>query len=276
MFNYNFFDYKDFIPAEDKQNVMWSLSHILFIILASLAIILLCIFLRKTKKEKIDRYLKILSVVMIVLEIIKISWESYWDIKMGHGFNINGLLPLYTCSMFMYVLPFVAWGKGKVKEIALAFLTTLSIFAGLTNFVMPPIFNDYPFFSYASFMSLNYHFLMVFTGFFLIVSKYYMPNIKSIFKAFIPVLIFSALVIPFDYYMYYVKDNPWVDYMQYLHAYNVPVLQDVARGLNDKGLTFLNTLMMMIVYLGITSLFAVIFQSIYKLFKIKQSNRGIE
>ncbi len=273
MLNYNFFDYKDFIPDEDKQNVMWSTEHIVFIILAVLAIILLCYFLRNIKGKSVDKYLKILAIIMPVLEIIKITWETYWDIKLGHGFNITGLLPLYTCSMFIYVLPFAGWGKGKVKECALAFLTTLSVFAGLTNFFIPPIFNTYPFFSYASFMSLNYHFLMVFTGVFLVSTRYYVPNFKSILKGFIPLLIFSVIVIPFDYIMFY-NGHYWIDYMLYIHGFGAPLLPSIADKLGSLNLRGLYTLLVMGGYLLIDSIFVSIYQLIFKVFKIKQINKS--
>ncbi len=273
MLTYNFFDYKDFIPDEDKQNVMWSTEHIVFIILAVLAIILLCYFLRNIKGKSVEKYLKILAIIMPILEIIKITWETYWDIKLGHGFNITGLLPLYTCSMFIYVLPFAGWGKGKVKECALAFLTTLSVFAGLTNFFIPPIFNTYPFFSYASFMSLNYHFLMVFTGVFLVATRYYVPNFKSIMKGFIPLLIFSVLVIPFDYIMFY-NGHYWIDYMLYVHGFGAPVLPTISDKLGSLNLRGVYTLLVIGGYLLIDSLFVSIYQLIFKIFKIKQINKS--
>ena len=272
MFNYNFFDYKDFIPEADKQNVMWSSAHIIFIILAVLSIILLCYFFRNIKAKSVEKYLKIISIIMPILEVIKITWETYWDLKLGHGFNITGLLPLYTCSMFIYVLPFAGFGKGKVKECALAFLTTLGVFAGLTNFFIPPIFNTYPFFSYASFMSLNYHYLMVFTGVFLVATRYYVPNFKSIFKGFMPVLLFSLVVIPFDYIMFY-NGEYWIDYMLYIHGFGAPLLPDISDALGKMSLRGVYTILVMGGYLLITLLFVSIYQLIFKVFKIKQINK---
>ena len=274
MLNYNFFDYKDFIPSEDKQNVMWSNAHIIFIVLSVLAIILLCYFFRNIRGKSVDKYLKIIAIVIPILEVIKITWETYWDLKLGHGFNITGLLPLYTCSMFIYVLPFAGWGKGRVKECALAFLTTLSVFAGLTNFFIPPIFNTYPFFSYASFTSLNYHFLMVFTGIFIVATRYYVPNFKSIFKGFIPLLLFSIIVIPFDYIMFY-NGHYWIDYMLYIHGFGAPILPDISDALGKVSLRGVYTILMMGGYLLITLLFVSIYQLIFKVFKIKQLNKSI-
>lgn len=273
MFNYNFFDYKDFIKDADKQNVMWSMPHIIFIIVSVLVIILLCILLRKIKGKNVENYLKTLSIIMPILEIIKISWETYWDIKLGHGFNVTGLLPLYTCSMFMYVLPFAGFGKGKIKECALAFLTTIGIFAGITNFFIPPIFNTYPFFTYASFMSLNYHFLMVFTGVFIVSSRYYVPNIKNVFKGFLPLLIFSCIVIPFDYIMFY-AGYEWIDYMLYIHGYGAPILPSIADKLGSLNLRGIYTLLVIGGYLLIDLIFISIYQLIFRIFKIKQFNKS--
>ena len=95
-----FFKYKDFIEGYHGQDY-FSLTHIIFMILATIAIVVLCVVLKNVKHKNLDRYLKVLSIYIPVMEIVKIVWESYFDIKMGHGFNWTGLLPLYTCSMFI-------------------------------------------------------------------------------------------------------------------------------------------------------------------------------
>ena len=222
MFNYygGFFTYKDYLNGYNGQDYM-GIGQFIFLGLATITIILLSIFLRKTSHKKIDIFLKVLAIVIPILEITKIVVETIGDIGAGHGFNWTGLLPLYTCSLFIYTLPLAAFGKNKVKQVGLSFLTTLGIFAGLTNFIMAPILNTYPFFNYHTFTSLNFHFWMVFTGIFLITTKYYVPKWKDILIGQIPLVALSLIAIPLNYYLK-------CDYMLFYGGYGAPLLPDLA------------------------------------------------
>ena len=84
-------------------------------------IIVISILLRKTKRETKYNIYKFLSIFMTIFEIIKITYSTYFDLKNGFPFNWGGMLPLYTCSMILYFLPFVAWGKGKARDYSIAF-----------------------------------------------------------------------------------------------------------------------------------------------------------
>ncbi len=253
MFQYgDFFTYKDFLQGYHGQDYMGA-GQFIFLGVALLAIILISVFLRKISHQKIDIFLKVLAIAIPLLEILKIAIESYYDIQGGHGFNFSGLLPLYTCSLFIYTLPVAAFGKGKIREYCLSFLTTLGIFAGLTNFVMAPILNTYPFFNFHTFVSLNFHFWMVFTGIFLMATKYYIPKWSDILKGIVPLAILSLIAIPVDYALsdYY----GWsVDYMLYYSGNGAPLLPDLANALAGIGLRPLFTGIVFILYVVIAAL----------------------
>ena len=253
---YRFFDYKDFIEYHGED--YFGVVHTIFMILATISIVVLCIVFRNAKHEKMDHYLKILSIIVPTLEIIKIVWESYWDIKMGHGFNLTGLLPLYTCSLFIYMLPIAAWTKGKVKDAALAYLATINIFGGLTNFYLTQILHHYPFFTFATFMSLSFHYLMVLTGLLIVVTRFKRFNWIDIIKAWIPLVIFSVLVIPVDYALK-------ADYMLYYYGNGAPILPDIAKFFASINLRGIYTVIVMVGYLIIGGLFVSIYKLIYKL-----------
>ena len=265
-----FFDYKDFIEGYHGQDY-FSLTHIIFMILATIAIVVLCIVFKNIKHENLDKYLKVLSIYIPVMEIVKIVWETYFDIKMGHGFNWTGLLPLYTCSMFIYTLPFAAWAKGKLKDYALSWLGTIGIFGGLTNFYLTQILHTYPFWTYASFMSLSFHFLMVITGLLIVVSKYKTFTFKDIITAWIPVLVFSIIVIPVDYILK-------ADYMLYYYGNGAPILPDLANFFASHNLRFIYTIFMVIGYAIIAGLFISVYKLIGKIaqvIKTKNSKKVI-
>ena len=265
-----FFDYKDDLVGYHGQDYM-SIGQFVFLFIAILAIILISVFLRKIEHKKIDKFLKVLAIIIPVLEVTKIIVESYFDIKYHGSFNFSGLLPLYTCSLFIYTLPLAAFAKGKVKECCLAFLTTISIFAGMTNFIMAAILLTYPFFNFHTFVSLNFHFWMVFVGVFLISTKYYVPKWKDVIKGFIPVACLSLIVIPIDYIF------KW-DYMMYRDGWGCPdFIRNLAKSLGEKGLLFIYTLIVFIAYFLIGAIIVSVIRLIcYLKSKIQNNKKKIE
>ena len=253
MFKYGgFFTYKSFLEGYNGQDYM-GVGQFVFLAVATLVIVLASVFLRKVSHRKIDILVKILAVVIPFLDLLKITVESYYDITGGNGFNFSGLIPLYTCSIFVYTLPIAAFGNGKAREYSLAFITTLGIFAGLTNFVMAPILNTYPFFNFHTFVSLNLHFWMVFIGIFLICSGYYVPAWMDIFRGMVPLTALSVIAIPVDYALsdYY----GWsVDYMLYYSGNGAPLLPELASALASCGLRPVFTLIIFIMYIVIAAI----------------------
>lgn len=203
-----FFSYKDHYSG----GFLFGTGHIIFIVFAVLTLPLLAWLSRKLGEKKYRIILTVLFVAATVLEVIKIALEGYQDIKYGGGkFNYGGLLPLYLCSMFMYVMPFAIWGKGRVKQCACSFLATFGIIGALANLVYPQILNGYPVWSFAGLHSMLYHYTMMYVGISFWVTGYYKPQIKDIFHSYIPLAIFSVPVIIIDYvfkfdYMFYRGD----------------------------------------------------------------------
>lgn len=252
MFKYGgFFSYRDFLNGYSGQDFM-GLAQCIFVVAATLFIVLACIFLRKADRKRIGTFLKVMGVIIPVLDALQIALESYYDIKCGKGFSFATLLPLYTCSIFVYALPMAAYGKGRIREYSLSFLTTLGIFAGLTNFFMPPVLKTYPFFHFRSLVSLHLHFMMVFIGIFLIASGYHVPKWADIFKTMVHVAILSVFALPVNYLLssYY---GVSVDYMLYHSGKGAPLLPDLAEKLATYGLRPLFSLLIFAVYIILTT-----------------------
>ena len=234
---YGFFDYKYHIPEEYKKG-MFTTSHIILIALVYLLAIAVPMLLRKAKKEKITLVLRVLSVAMVVLEVSKISWESYFDITTGQGFNYGGILPLYTCSLFIYTLLVAAWTHGKVQKIALAFITTIGLLYGAIGVVYCNGLNWYPLFSFGGLYSFFFHSTMFVTGMLLLITGYYKLQWKDCLWTMIPILILSVFAVPANY--------RWgSDYMLLHTGSGVPLYEDVAAWLAAKGLRFLYTVLML-------------------------------
>ncbi len=221
--NYGFFDYKTAIKGYHGQD-MFGTVHLCFTVLALAAIAVLCTLTRKIEHRRVERYLKVLSILIPLSEAVKIIWESSYDIAENGSFNWPGLLPLYACSLFIYTLPLAAWTRGRVRECALSFLTTLGIFAGLTNFVYLNILNTYPFFTYATFVSIAFHFLMVFTGIFLVTTGCYRPKLSSLLYGGILFLLYAIPVSFANYFGNAYFRYDYFDYCFLYHGRSCPIL----------------------------------------------------
>lgn len=176
-------------------------------------IVICSILLRKTKKEKLFKIYKVLAIFMPIFEIIKIAYSSYFDIIHDAGFNWGGILPFYTCSMLLYFLPFVAFGKGKVQRYSMAFFSTVGIIAGLSNFIYLSSAGFYPIFTYGCLYSIIFHSVLVFVGFSLLITGTYKPSIKTIFEGMVPVVLFSIPATIVNFIVREIPNNGFVDYM---------------------------------------------------------------
>lgn len=234
---YGFFDYKYHIPDVYKTG-MFTPAHIVLIVLIYLVAIFLPILLRRVQRGKITAFLRVLSIAMAVWEVTKISWESYFDITTGQGFNYGGILPLYTCSLFIYMLLIAAWTRGRVQKIALSFITTIGLLYGAIGVIYCNGLNYYPLFSFGGLYSFLFHSTMFVTGMIILITGYYELQWKDCLWTMIPILILSVFAIAANY--------RWdADYMLLHTGSGVPLYQDIAAWLASKGLRFLYTLLML-------------------------------
>lgn len=242
--NYHFFDYK--YNIQNFTSDLFSVPHIIFIILAFIAVPTVSILLRKISHKKIDVFLKVFSIILVVLEITKITWESYWDISTGRGFNTGGILPLYTCSLFIYTLLFAAWGKGKAKDYSLAFITTISLISGAIGIVQCNGLNYYPFWTFGAFYSMFFHLSMFATGVFLLFTGYKKLNWFDMIKAWIPMAILSIIASPVNY-------QYGADYMQIYEGSGIPLFSTLADELAAANLRPLFTIIMLVTYIPLSA-----------------------
>lgn len=249
---YHFFDYKYNIQGFDSD--LFSPWHIAFIVFAFIFIPFLAYLLRKTDRKKIDIFLKVLSVFVVLLEISKIIWESYYDIKTGRGFNAGGILPFYSCDLLIFCLLFAAWGKGKAKDVALSWLCTVGICCGVIGTIYTNGLNWYPFWTYGAWDSILFHFNLFMVGVVLLANGYKKLEWKDIFRAWIPMLLLAIIAIPSNY-------EYGGDYMQIHSADGVPLMSSLAELLAKHHLRPVFTFIMLSSYL----LLAAAVFGIYKL-----------
>ena len=237
--NYNFFDYKYNIEGYIGQD-FGGFPQYLYLGISIVLIIILLILFRKSSKEKVLKIIRVIGIFLILLYIGKTIWESYYDIKLGGSFNIY-LLPFDTCSIIMFACLIAGFCKGKIKQYAECWICTGSIVGGIATMVHLNAFNYYPFLSFGGFYSMIWHFLMVFLGLLLIVTNYADNKYSTIIDGFKFHLVFSLFVILLDF----IKD---MDFMMYKELGGIPFFENIASKLTMRGLSFINPIMMLIIY----------------------------
>ena len=237
--NYNFFDYKYNIVGYSGQDY-GGIAQYLYLIVSFILIIILLFLLRKLSKDKVLKIIRIVSIFLIIFYIVKTTWESIYDIKLSGSFN-TGLLPLDSCSVIMFAGLISGFAKGKIKQYSDSWITTGSIVGGIATMLYLNAFKYYPFLSFGALYSMLWHFLMVFLGLLMIVTNYVQMDYKIVIKGFIFHLFVSLFVIPIDFIFNF-------DFMMYKSLGGIPIFEDIASLFTSKGLSFLNPIMMILLY----------------------------
>ncbi len=255
--SYHFFDYKHNIVGFSSD--LFSTEHIIYIILAFLSVIVFAIVFRNAQHKKIDVFLKILSILMVFFEITKITWESCWDISTGRGFNYGGLLPFYTCSLFIYSLLFAAWSKkgSALREYSLSFLATISMLSGAIGVVECNGLNFYPFWTFGAWYSLLFHYMMFATGILILACKYKKLEWSDIVKGWYPMIFLAVFALPASY-------EYGADYMQLREGSGIPLFSTLATKMADINLNWLFSIIMLCAYMILSGLVV----SVYKLIEL--------
>lgn len=236
--------------------------------LVFIAIIIISIFLRRIKKEKVFTIYKVLAIVMPILEICKMTFSIVSDFNHNEPFNYGGILPLYSCSMLLYFLPFVAWNKGKMQKWSMAFFVSIGLVAGLSNFVYLSAAGWYPLFTFGCVYSILFHAAIVFIGLSLMITEIYVPSFKTIYEGMIPILIFSVIALPANYIIKNLP-NPGSspDYMMLMDANGfIPFISDFF--INNHLQLLFSFLILFVAYPIATALITLIDIAIYKLMKL--------
>ena len=116
---------------------LWTKEHFYLIIPSFIVFIVFAVFFGKFMKNKSEKAkylpLQIITLVLLALEFMKQGYNIKPD-----GYDLYAL-PFHYCSLFLYLLPFHSFYKGKYKKVTDA--VTLSCLASLFLFmlVMPDV-----------------------------------------------------------------------------------------------------------------------------------------
>lgn len=191
---------------------MFTTSHIISASACILTVIaLLFVFRKKFNKQIAERFLRITAIALTVLEAIKIS-HSF----IHNELNLDAWFPLSYCGLFIPACWMAGFGKGKLKQVAEAFIAYGCPIAGVLFLIFPATsLMSFPIWHFLSLYSLLFHSVMLFTG--CVQLKFEKKlNKRTYFSYLSYVLTFAALAIVLN-----TKFNSNI--MNIRMPYNIPI-----------------------------------------------------
>ncbi|MCI8587083.1 MAG: YwaF family protein [Clostridia bacterium] len=158
-----------FFAREGKYKAcgLFGIEHLILFCMTILGIFLSLKYIKIEKKEDIKKIIRRATVVVWILEVIKIIY----NFAMGNKDNINTYLPLYYCSILLYAGMLSSWGKGKIQRMGDVFIATGGIIGGIVFLIFPTTsIAAFPIFHFISLQSFIFHGTMIYLG--IIINKY--------------------------------------------------------------------------------------------------------
>lgn len=190
----NFFTHKDFLaPASQIPGTLFTPLHLVFAAIVLTIVIGSAVYVSRRPKL-IRPVFTVLLFLLVGLEVIITTWDALS--RKDVGFDWQNSLSLYPCSIFMYTLPFVIWGKGIWKQMACGSICTLGLLGASVNFFYPGIqLASYSCISFPGFHTFFYHGSMLFTCLVMLLSGLHsyrgITKWQELFYPCIPSLIMS-------------------------------------------------------------------------------------
>lgn len=171
-----------FIPA-DKTIGLFSIAHFVYIFIALLAVITICVVFKNKTDETKDKVLKILAFSLIFIYVFDFFVQPLWD-----GEIVQGKLPFHICTLTGVLIPFVAFSK-KANFLKTT-VTVWAVLAPLAFILYPGNYLDRlvaPY-SYPIIQTFMFHILEFVWGVFMIVSGKTKLKWKTIWQPIVALL----------------------------------------------------------------------------------------
>ncbi|MDP2426446.1 MAG: YwaF family protein [Candidatus Izemoplasmatales bacterium] len=157
-------------------------------------VVLLIILFQIVRLNNHSKALKVITIVLISLELTKYS----------HALITTGTFPLHyipmqLCNFSLYLMPLVAFGKGRVRDFFLPTTFAVGLLAGLIVLLYPAtvLGGEYAWLPFVPniipIISFLYHGVMIFFSIYLLVAKVYRPNIKDFYKVYVSLFVFAGM-----------------------------------------------------------------------------------
>lgn len=198
---------------------------------SAVTVVFIVLFLWLSLRPSVNRkvILRMSALFLIALELFKYTYTLASDGSIGAY-----MYPFNLCSFSLYVMPIVAFGKGKFARFMTPFTYAVGLLAGLLVLLYPSnvLGNSdqwFPVTEVLPFHSFIYHGNMIFFSIYLAMSKSYVPKFMDFTKALFVLLLSAAFanvlnfILDTDYMLlHYGNGSPFqfviedVSYMAYL------------------------------------------------------------
>jgi len=164
------------------------------LIISLLITILLVLLLKAFKTVKREQVLKITAVFLLCLEVTKYTYTVIQD----GSFPVY-YIPMQLCSFSLYLMPLVAFGKGKLRAFFEPTCFSVGLLAGLIVLLYPAtvLGGDYDWLPLSEniiqIISFVYHGTMIFFSLYLLMSKTYHPEIKDYARCYVTLVVFAGM-----------------------------------------------------------------------------------
>ena len=203
----------EFLPAG-----LFSSGHLFMLGCCSVTFAIAVYFIIKKPAQKPYRTLRIVSVVILILEIIK----TMWGLSAGRYDEWYEYLPIWFCSLFIPFSLCAGFAKGKLQQLSMSFLYYGGLIGGCTYLVFPTTsIGRYPFWHFITFHSMLYHTVMLVISIYVVRNHLIEPSSKD--RRGYVLLVIGACVLA-----YVVNENLGTNYMFLAKPANNNVLLQLA------------------------------------------------
>ena len=199
-------------PNAETACGMFTLPHIISLILCIGLIIFALYFSRKIDDKRVVLITRIMAIVFTAWEACKIIFKfAIGDTLPDHW------VPLYFCSLFIYATIFCGFFNGSICKLGEAFIAGGCILSGFSFLVVPSTsLTEYPVYHFLSIHSMLFHSCMVYLGILYVTKKGIKLNKGDYKRYLIFVGVFVSLALVLNLIL---KQN----FMLMMNPYNIPI-----------------------------------------------------
>ncbi len=136
-------------------------QHIILLVITLCAIVIALSHSSEISKPEVKKIIRISTVTLAILEVVRIGFALTYT----KPSDLNGYMPLYFCSLFLYSGLFSSYAKGFLKRAGDVFIATGGILGGIIFLIFPSTsLSLFPGFHFMSIHSFIYHGVMVYLG----------------------------------------------------------------------------------------------------------------
>lgn len=194
---------------------LFTIGHLVFVLIALGLILFLFLITSKFNSKQIKIFTKIIAIIIIILEIIKI--KNRIDINS----SLNQIVPLTYCSLLLYLFIFIFFKNEKIQNLGYLLIMYYGLVPSLTYFLFPyGVIDSNPINSFYLLHSLFYHSIMLYLSLLFIFKKVHKYKLLDIIPYLFITLSYCLFV-----YLFNNKYDTNLMFINYAVSYNPLLLQ---------------------------------------------------